>query len=579
MLDVLIITYNEQMNLPHCLEALRGWTRTIFVVDSGSTDRTQAIAESYGARVVEQPWLGYARQRNWALETLPFEADWVLILDADEIITPSLRQKIEAIAEQPAGQVPENGFFINRLTYFLDQPIRHCGYYPSWNLRLMKRGAGRYENRRVHEHMIIENPVSYIRDPMLHWDRRGLEHAFAKHNRYSSLEAQQLAEELNQAHPNPASANLTTDARRRRWLKRYVAHRMPFLAFWRFVYMYIFRLGLLDGRAGLDFCRFIATYDAMVAMKLRWLLRGSASAIPTPVETPALAVPADEQSHAAEADDGSGSGSGSKPQAQKAAARAPAATSASSGGGHDEPRYATTRPNDSPAGGATGGGGSNGDGSHRPDSEDRQNETTDDRTAPSREPSEPGELDTELEADHPVQHRPQASPWSLREKLGRGLWMVFGRPCFRLTFHNWYALRRGLLRLFGARIGPGVAIRPTVNIEVPWMLEVDEQATIGDYAILYSLGKIYIGKRTIVSQYAHLCAGTHDHTDRHFPLLREPIHVGSDVWIGADAFVGPGVRIGNLSVLGARSSAFKDLPPRKTCVGSPAKPIKDRILR
>ncbi|RMD63039.1 MAG: hypothetical protein D6824_05930, partial [Planctomycetota bacterium] len=103
--------------------------------------------------------------------------------------------------------------------------------------------------------------------------------------------------------------------------------------------------------------------------------------------------------------------------------------------------------------------------------------------------------------------------------------------------------------------------------------------TIGDYAILYSLGRIRIGDRAILSQYSHLCAGTHDHTNRRFPLIRDPITIGADVWIAADAFVGPNVTVGRLAVLGARSSAYSDLEPEMVYVGNPAKPLKKRVLR
>jgi putative colanic acid biosynthesis acetyltransferase WcaF len=157
--------------------------------------------------------------------------------------------------------------------------------------------------------------------------------------------------------------------------------------------------------------------------------------------------------------------------------------------------------------------------------------------------------------------------------------MVLGRPAFRCTFHNWYALRVLILRAFGARIGARVHIRPTCRIEIPWNLDLADDALIGDYSILYGLGKITIGPRTIISQYAHLCAGTHDHTHPRLPLLRTPITIGRDCWIGADTFVGPGVVVGDLVVLGARSSAYKDLPAGYVCVGNPAKALKKRELK
>ena len=181
--------------------------------------------------------------------------------------------------------------------------------------------------------------------------------------------------------------------------------------------------------------------------------------------------------------------------------------------------------------------------------------------------------------EHVPQMQPEPSPWSFREKAVRAIWMTLGRPLFRVSFHNWYRFRASLLRLFGARVGRHTAIRPTARIEVPWMLTVDDDASIGDYAIVYCLGPTYIGKRAIISQYAHLCAGTHDYTDHTFKLIRSPITIGNDVWIGTDAFIGPGVTIGELTVVGARSSLYKDAEPGKVYVGNPAKPIKDRELR
>ena len=503
MIDVMIITFNESLNLPHCLSALQGWTNKVFVIDSGSTDDTQDIAKEYGAEVVHHDWPGYAKQKNWGLDTLPFESDWILIVDADEVITRSVQKRLLEIASQPTNSIPENGFFINRITYFMGRAIHHCGYFPSWNLRFFKRGAGRYEDREVHEHVIIQDPVGHVRAPMIHDDRRGLEHYIAKHNRYSTLEARSLFQEINNPPTSEQKANLTRQSRVRRWLKRNIMPIAPFPGLWRFTYMYILRLGILDGRPGLEFCKFISMYDSLVALKLRELKRQarelSKSEATGMSTTSGLAV--------SEGDD-------------------PVATK----------RIHTARVNAPPP-------------------------------------------DVPIEGGQPTQMRPESSPWTFKEKLGRAVWMVFGRPIFRMSFHNWYKFRTRLLRLFGATIGNGVAIRPTVSIEVPWMLEIDDNVTVGDHAILYSLGKITIGKRSIISQYGHLCAGTHDYADHTFKLIRTPITVGEDVWIGADSFVGPGVEIGRLSVLGARSSTYKNLEAEKVYVGNPAKPIKERVLR
>jgi putative colanic acid biosynthesis acetyltransferase WcaF len=165
------------------------------------------------------------------------------------------------------------------------------------------------------------------------------------------------------------------------------------------------------------------------------------------------------------------------------------------------------------------------------------------------------------------------------ENFKRALWMIVRASLFRLSFHNWYGWRRLLLKLFGAKLGRGVRVRPTASVEIPWNLTIGDDAVVGDYAILYSLGHITIGPRTTISQYAHLCAGTHDHTSRQFELLKPPIVVGQDVWIAADAFIAPGVTVGDRAVVGARATVVRDVPPDQIVVGPGATPIKQRIMR
>jgi putative colanic acid biosynthesis acetyltransferase WcaF len=130
--------------------------------------------------------------------------------------------------------------------------------------------------------------------------------------------------------------------------------------------------------------------------------------------------------------------------------------------------------------------------------------------------------------------------------------------------------------LFAARIGREVHLYPSVRIAVPWNLVIGDQSAIGDGAILYSLGRITIGARATVSQYAHLCAGTHDHHSTSFELIRQPINIGADVWICADAFVGPGVTIGDRTILGARAVAIGNLPSDVIAAGNPARIVKAR---
>lgn len=158
--------------------------------------------------------------------------------------------------------------------------------------------------------------------------------------------------------------------------------------------------------------------------------------------------------------------------------------------------------------------------------------------------------------------------WSRRENTARVLWAVV-QPAFRLSPRPFWGWRRAMLRIFGARIGPQVHVHPTARITMPWNVQIDAQAAVGDRVILYALGRVHIGARATVSQYAHLCAGTHDWRDPARPLLKTPIHIGADAWVCADAFVGPGVRIGAGAILGARAVAMKDVPPAHIGVGNP----------
>jgi putative colanic acid biosynthesis acetyltransferase WcaF len=170
------------------------------------------------------------------------------------------------------------------------------------------------------------------------------------------------------------------------------------------------------------------------------------------------------------------------------------------------------------------------------------------------------------------------SSWTFRQRCVRFLWYWVEATVFRFSPRPCYRWRNFLLRLFGARVDRSCRIRPTVKIEIPWNLTVGCQTIIGDDVILYCLGAVTIGQRVTISQLGHLCAGTHDHTRPDFPLLRSPIEIGDDVWLAADVFVGPGVRIGTGVVVGARSSVFHDLPAWQVCLGTPAKPVKERKM-
>lgn len=169
------------------------------------------------------------------------------------------------------------------------------------------------------------------------------------------------------------------------------------------------------------------------------------------------------------------------------------------------------------------------------------------------------------------------SPYTLQEKFWRLLWAVAQATFFRYSFHTWNKWRIFLLRSYGATIDKSCIIRRTVKIECPWNLTMGKNSCLGDGAILYCLGTITIGDRVSISQYAHLCAGTHDYTKSEMPLLRPPITICDDVWLATDSFVGPNVTVGEAAILGARSVAMRDLDPHTIYSGNPAIIIKKRM--
>lgn len=165
--------------------------------------------------------------------------------------------------------------------------------------------------------------------------------------------------------------------------------------------------------------------------------------------------------------------------------------------------------------------------------------------------------------------------WSRGEQVGRVLWAL-ARPAFRFSPRIFWGWRRGLLRRFGASIGDDVHVHPTVRVAIPWHLTIGDLSAVGDGVNLYSLGPIGIGKRCTVSQGAHLCAGTHDHRRKDFPLVKAPITIGDDVWICAEAFIGPGVRVGDFAIVAARSVVMRDVAASTVVAGHPASRVGDR---
>ncbi len=171
------------------------------------------------------------------------------------------------------------------------------------------------------------------------------------------------------------------------------------------------------------------------------------------------------------------------------------------------------------------------------------------------------------------------TPYPRRTVLLRWLWALVQATLFRWSPRPLHGFRAHLLRLFGAGIpAPGeVVVFPTARITFPWLLTLAPRAMVGPHVILYNLARITLRRGANISQNCHLCAGTHDFNRWDMPLVTAPIVIGENVWLAADVFVGPGVTIGELSVVGARSVVVRDLPARKICVGQPCRAVKDRL--
>ena len=267
--SVIVPIRNEAGNLPRCLESAR-WADEIFVVDSHSTDGSIAIAQECGAQVVQFHFNGtWPKKKNWALEHLPFRNEWVFILDADEVLPPEAEEEFaRAIAN--AGETA--GYWINRRFRFMGRWLRHA-YYPNWNLRLFRHSRGRYEkltdadthsgDNEVHEHVIVQGPTGRLRCEMDHYAFPSVEVFVEKHNRYSNWEARVSAERTLAG----SAAQIRSGPVERRRKLKLLSQRLPCRPLLRFLYVYLWQKGFLDGREGYYFARLHAVYEFLSVAK------------------------------------------------------------------------------------------------------------------------------------------------------------------------------------------------------------------------------------------------------------------------------------------------------------------------
>jgi glycosyltransferase involved in cell wall biosynthesis len=264
-ISILLLTLNEEANLPACLAAV-DWCDDVVVLDSFSTDATVSVAERLGARVYQRKFDHFAGQRNHALDQISFKHDWVLHLDADEIVTPALHAEMLRVT----GEGHFDAFRIPSKTMFFGRWLRHSGMYPTYQVRLGHRERLRFKQvgHGQREDLPAER-IGTLIEPYLHYSfSKGLTEWFEKHNRYAADEARETAQALAEGHGIDWLGLLAGEGTRRRRALKGLSFRLPFRPTLRFFYMYVLRRGFLDGRAGFTYCRLLTVYEYLIVLKL-----------------------------------------------------------------------------------------------------------------------------------------------------------------------------------------------------------------------------------------------------------------------------------------------------------------------
>ena len=288
-LTVIIMTLNEHLHIRRCIDSVQGLASRVVVVDSGSTDDTLPIARSLGADVLEHVFINHGMQLNWALDHALIETDWVMRLDADEYLDPSLRAALPAAFRQPGAEVA--GFEVRRPTTFLGKRIQHGAMAP-WLLRIWRCGYARSEERWMDEHMVLTGgKVCRLPGLIVDHNLNSLTWWAEKHNRYANREAVDLLLLRNSACKNDV-VPLTKQAALKRWIKSHVYARLPLgirpFLFW--LYRIVFRIGFLDGARGLMF-------HTLQGLWYRLLVDGKVMEVERAVRTQGLSLTAAIRDH------------------------------------------------------------------------------------------------------------------------------------------------------------------------------------------------------------------------------------------------------------------------------------------
>ncbi|MFC7292942.1 glycosyltransferase family 2 protein [Hirschia litorea] len=253
--SVIILTYNEEQHIQRCIESVQSFASNIFVIDSFSKDKTVEIAKSLGATVLQNPWTNYSKQFQWGLDNAPITSDWIMRLDADEIIETDLAKKIR----NRLPQLKENvvGINIDRKHIFLGKWIKHGGRYPLTLLRIWRRGKGRIEDRWMDEHIVVKGGKTIkISGGFSDCNLNDITFFTTKHNHYATREAIDVLNQkyaLFERDEDLTEGNTPKQAASKRGFKEKLYNKLPFWVgpFVYFLYRYFLQFGFLDGREGL----------------------------------------------------------------------------------------------------------------------------------------------------------------------------------------------------------------------------------------------------------------------------------------------------------------------------------------
>ena len=264
MISVIVLTHNEETNIERCLDSV-SWSDDIVVVDSFSEDRTVEISKRHGARVIQRAFDDFSSQRNFAVEQGNLKYEWVLHLDADEVVTPELRAELAGVALSD-----KDAYRVSSKLIFCGKFLRHAGLFPWYQVRFGRKQALRFKQVGHGQRETLEQSrIGTLKSSLLHFNfSKGLSDWIEKHNRYSTAEAQQnVYGYTTEDVPILDLFTIATDRRRRAAKK--IFRRLPCRGTLRFIYMYLFRGGILDGKAGFTYCRLLAWYESLIVWKER----------------------------------------------------------------------------------------------------------------------------------------------------------------------------------------------------------------------------------------------------------------------------------------------------------------------